>query len=248
MKWFAFPAALLAVSLVWSADLPSGESLIQRGIEKEGGANAMDRAQTVIMTGTVEVVGRNIMGPFEIDQQGEKSYTKIDLPGIGKIEEGFDGATAWESNLLQGTRIKEGDELEATRRASRVSILGDWKDYYKSAITKGESDVNGKPAWQVEMTPTKGHGVEEFYFDRDSGLLVKMTQTMPTAFGDIPVDMTLGDYRPVDGIQTPFLMSQSAMGQNMALHVSKVTYAAKIPSATFDLPPAVKELLAKKKP
>ncbi|HVW07122.1 MAG TPA: hypothetical protein VHC90_00990 [Bryobacteraceae bacterium] len=248
MKWFALPAALLAVSLVWSADVPSGETLIQRCIDKEGGAKAMDRAQTVVMSGTVEIVGRNIAGPFEIDQQGEKSYTKVDLPGIGKVEEGFDGTTAWESNLLQGTRIKEGDELEATRRASRVSILGDWKDYYKSAITKGEADVNGKPAWQVEMTPTKGSSVEEFYFDRESGLLVKMTQTLPTSLGDIPVEMGLGDYRPIDGILTPFTMSQSAMGQNMAFHIDKVSYSAKIPSATFDLPPAVKELMAKKKP
>ncbi|HXE63571.1 MAG TPA: hypothetical protein VN519_08520 [Bryobacteraceae bacterium] len=248
MKWFAFTAALLAISLVWAADFPSGESLIQRCIAKEGGAGAMDRAQSTVMTGMVEVVGRNITGPFEIDQQGEKSYTKLELPGIGKIEEGFDGAVAWESNLLQGTRIKEGDELEATRRASRVSILGDWKDYYKSAITKGSSDVNGKPAWEVEMTPTKGHGVEEFYFDKASGLLVRMTQTMPTSFGDIPIEMTLDDYRPVDGILTPFVMNQSAMGQNMALHIEKVTYNAKIVPATFDLPPAVKELVAKKKP
>jgi hypothetical protein len=248
MKWFALPAALLTVSLLWSADFPSAESLIRRCIEKEGGAAAMERSQTAIMTGTVEVIGRNISGAFEISQQGEKSYTKLDLPGIGKIEEGFDGTVAWEANLLQGTRLKEGDELEATRRASRISMLGDWKEYYKSATTKAEADVNGKPAWQVEMIPTKGHGAEQFYFDKDSGLLVKMTQTMPTGFGDIPVELTLGDYRPVDGILTPFLMNQSAMGQNMALHIEKVTYNAKIPPATFDLPPAVKELLAKKKP
>jgi hypothetical protein len=214
----------------------------------EGGAQAVERAQTAVMTGSVEVIGRNISGPLEMYQQGEKSYTKIDLPGIGKIEEGFDGAVAWESNLLQGTRIKEGDELEAARRASRASVLGDWEEYYKSAVTKGEASVSGKPAWQVEMTPTKGHGVEEFYFDRESGLLVKMTQILPTALGDIPVEMVLSDYRAVDGIQTPFLMNQSAMGQNMALHIDKASYNTKIPAGTFDLPPAVRELAAKKKP
>jgi hypothetical protein len=248
MKWIALPAALLAVSLVLSAQVPSGESLIERCIEQEGGAQAMERAQNAIMTGSVEVIGRNIAGPLEIYQQGEKSYTKIELPGIGKIEEGFDGVVAWESNLLQGTRLKEGDELEATRRATRMSMLGDWKEYYKSAVTKGEADVNGKPAWQVEMTPSKGRGLEEFYFDRESGLLVKMTQTMPTSFGDIPVEMILSDYRPVEGIQTPFLMNQSAMGQKMALRIEKVTYNAEMPAGIFDLPPAVKALVAKKKP
>jgi len=98
------------------------------------------------------------------------------------------------------------------------------------------------------MTPSKGSGMEQFFFDRDSGLLVKMTQTLPTALGDIPVEMTMGDYRDVDGIQTPFLMTQSAMSQNMAMHIDKVAYNAKIPEGRFDLPPAVKAIAAKKKP
>jgi hypothetical protein len=85
-------------SLVPAADLPSGESLIRRSIEREGGAEAVDRAQTAIMTGTVEILGHNISGPLAIYQQGEQSYTEIELPGIGKVEEGFDGTVAWENS------------------------------------------------------------------------------------------------------------------------------------------------------
>lgn len=236
------------VSLIFAADLPSGESLIERCIQSEGGATAIERAQTAIMTGTVEIVGRNISGPLEMDQDGDKSYTGIDLPGIGKVEEGFDGQVAWEMNLLQGARVKDGEELEAARRASRISVLGNWKDYYKSAVTQGAEDVGGKPAWNVVMTPTQGTSVEHFFFDRDSGLLVRMTQTLPTSMGDIPVEMSLGEYRAVDGIQTPFLMQQSAMGQNMAMHIEKVIYNAKIPAGRFDLPAEVKAIVAKKKP
>jgi hypothetical protein len=97
------------------------------------------------------------------------------------------------------------------------------------------------------MTPIEGKGVEQFFFDRDTGLLVKMTQTLPTALGDIPVEMTMGDYREVDGIKTPFLMTQTAMGQNMAMHIDKVDYKTKIPESRFDLPPAIRAILAKKK-
>ncbi len=106
--------------------------------------------------------------------------------------------------------------------------------------------MNGKPAWKVDMTPSQGNGVERVFFDRDSGLPVKMTQTLPTSMGDIPVEMTMGDYREVDGVQTPFLMTQSAMGQNMAMHIDKVVYNAKIPAGKFDLPEQVKALLKKK--
>ena len=155
---------------------------------------------------------------------------------------------AWESNVLQGPRVKEGEELEAAKRASRMSVLGAWKDYYKSAVTVGTETVGGKPAWKVDMTPTHGTSVEQFYFEQDSGLLVKMAQTLPTAMGNIPVEMTIGDYRDVDGIQTPFSMTQSAMSQNMALHIEKVTYNVEMPAGRFDLPPDVKAIVAKKKP
>jgi hypothetical protein len=233
------------VSLVCAADLPSGESLIERCIQSEGGAKAIARAQTATMTGTVEITGHNIAGPLELDQDGDKSYTQIELPGIGKVEEGFDGVVAWEMNLLQGARVKDGEELAAAKRASRISVLSNWKEYYKSAVTQGAENVGGKPAWNVVMTPAEGHSVEHFYFDRDSGLLVKMTQTLPTSMGDVPVEMNLGDYRAVDGIQTPFLMTQSAMGQNMAMHIEKVVYNAKIPAGKFDLPAEVKALVKK---
>ena len=247
MKLVAFLLASLGTaSLVFAADLPSGESLIQRCIEREGGAKAVERAQSAVMTGTVELVGHNISGPLEIYQQGDKAYTVIELPGIGKVEEGFDGEVAWEANILQGARVKDGEELEAAKRASRMSVLGSWKDYYKTAVTVSSEDVSGKPTWKVDMTPKKG-SVEQFFFDKESGLLVKIMQTLATALGEIPVEMTIGDYRVVDGIQTPFLMTQSAMSQNMAMHIDKVAYNEAIPASRFELPAAVKAIAEKKK-
>jgi hypothetical protein len=238
---------LAFTAIAHAADVPSGESLIQRCIQKEGGEKAIQRAQTAVMTGTVELIGHNISGPLQIYQDGDKSYMEIELAGIGKIEEGFDGTVAWESNILQGPRVKEGEELEAAKRSARISVLGNWTDYYKSATTEGSEDVNGKPAWKVNMAPKDGSSSEQFYFDRDSGLLIKMTQTLPTAMGNIPVEMTMGDYRNVDGILTPFLMTQAAIGQNMALHIEKASYATKIPANRFALPPDVKAIADKKK-
>lgn len=254
MRIGAFPlvmvawCSLAAPLYVCASDMPSGESLIARSIASEGGEKALAKTERTIMTGTVELIGHNnISGPLEIYQAAGKAYTVLELPGIGKIEEGFDGQVAWESNVLSGPRIKDKEELEATKRSSQVSVLADWKDFYKAAVTVGLEDVNGKPAWKVAMTPTEG-GQEYMYFDRDSGLLVKLAQTLPSALGDIPVEMIFEEYREVDGVKTPFLISQLAMGQNMAMRIEKVTYNADIPASRFDLPADVKALGAKQKP
>ena len=50
--------------------------------------------------------------------QAQQTLVQPKLAGIGRIEEGFDGEVAWESNMLQGPRVKEGDELEGR--------IGEW--------------------------------------------------------------------------------------------------------------------------
>jgi len=247
-RYFALllAAAALPGGASGAADLPSGEELLARCIQRSGGAERLASAKGVEMTGTVEMVGRNISGSILINEQGEKSYSAIEFPGIGKIEEGYDGSVAWESSAIQGTRIKEGDEKAAVERSSSFRVLMHWKDYYSAIRTVGSEDVGGKPAWKVEMTPKQGK-VETFYFDRDSGLLARMDQTVPSPLGEIPTEMDLADYRAVDGVQTPFSMTQKVVGQTIAIRLDKVTYNANIAPGRFNLPAAVKELLNKKK-
>ena len=69
------------------------------------------------------------------------------------------------------------------------------------------SQLESGAAWKVEMTPKTGH-VETMYFDKTSGLLVRMATIMTTPLGDIPADMIFSDYRLLNGIQTPFAMTQ----------------------------------------
>jgi hypothetical protein len=241
-----FLSAFLLAPLLFAADLPSADKLLQLSLERSGGAQAIAKAKNAVMTGTVEMAGHNITGPVQLYQDGSKSYTVIDLPGIGKVEEGFDGETAWEMNALQGARIKDGEEKANIERSSKISVLSSWRDYYKQAKTIGSEDVEGKPAWKVEMTPKEGKP-ETFYFDKDTMLLVRTTATIATPLGEIPVDALMADYRVVDGIKTPFTMTQKAMSQVIVMKFDKVQYNAPIAADRFDLPPAVKALAAKRK-
>jgi hypothetical protein len=241
-------AFLLCGSLALAADPPSGDSLMELALARGGGAEAYARAKNVVMTGTVDMAGHAITGPISIYQQGDKSYSVIELPGVGKVEEGFDGETAWEMSALQGARIKDGAEKATAQRASKLTLLSSWRDYYSSARTLGAEDLDGKPVWKVELTPkAKDDRPEVFYFDQKTVLLVRETQTLSTAMGDIPVDASFSDYRAVDGIQTPFSMVQKAMGQSINMHFDKVTYNAGIAPDRFALPAAVQALVDKRK-
>lgn len=236
----------VAAALAPAADMPTGASLLDGYIQKTGGAQAYANAKNTVMTGTVTVTAANISGNVSIYEEGEKSYTSIDIAGIGKIEEGFDGQTAWENSVLQGPRILQGDEKIEIERSSKLALISNWREVYKDARTIGLEDVDGKPAWKVEMTPTEGRP-ETFFFDRDSGLLVRISAVHATQLGDITSDAVMSDFRPVSGILTPFTLTEDAMNQHMVMRFTNIAYNVALPKDRFDLPEAVKALAAKKK-
>jgi hypothetical protein len=241
---FAILAFLAPMGL--AADLPAGEDLIQRFIDSSGGTEAYARTKNVEMTGTVELAGRNLGGKVSIVEAGEKTRTTMELAGIGRIEQGFDGETAWENSALQGPRVLEGEEKNAMKHASTFALMTSWRDEYKSVKTVGEEDVEGKAAWKVEMTPKEGKP-EIFYFDKSSGLLIRISATVSTPLGEIPTDVIISDYRKQEGMQTPFSLTQSAMGQTIAMKFTRIVYNGSLAKDVFDLPEPVKAVLAKKK-
>lgn len=248
MRLLTRSGALLtfAVSLALAGDMPTGDSLLQRYVDRSGGAEAYAKAKNMSMTGTVEIEGRNISGEVTIFEEGEKSWTAMEFAGIGKIEEGFDGETAWENSALQGPRILEGEEKITAKRAATLALITTWRDVYKEARTTGSEDVNGKPAWKVEMTPKEGRP-ETFYFDRDSGLLVRTSAVLSSPLGEISTQATMSDFRMVQGILTPFAMTENAMSQSIVMKFNKIAYNVTIPAERFALPAEVKALLEKKK-
>lgn len=229
--------------LAFGADIPTGEALMEKAAAKIGSKAALAKAKSIMMSGTVSVEGRNMTGPVAVWQEAGKSVTSIEFPGVGKVEEGFDGTVAWEMNALQGARIKTGEERAAAIRAGRLNLVASWREDYKSALNLGEATVEGKPTWKVELIPNEGRP-ETFYFDKESGLPVRVSQILVSPLGEINVDMLVSDYREVDGIQTAFMIKQQAAGQVMVMRFTKITYSEPIPAGRFDLPAAVKAILA----
>jgi hypothetical protein len=241
-----FVILLAVASAALAADPPTGESLMQRFIDRSGGADAWANAKNIEMTGTVAIVGRNIRGSVIIVEQGEKSYTAMELPGVGKLEECFDGENAWQMSAIEGPRILDGDEKRSIETASSLGLMTSWRTIYKSAHTSGQEEINGHTAWKVDMTPNDGKP-ETYSFDGDSGLLLRISMVLSTPLGDIPTRVTMSDYQTVNGIQMPSTVTQEAVNQVISMHFDRIVFNATLPPDRFDPPPDVKALIEKRK-
>ncbi len=175
----------------------------------------------------------------------DKEYTVVEFAGMGKAEDGFNGQVAWSIHPGEGPKIKEGDERAVAMRTAALHAETRWKDFYKTAELAGTEDVGGKPCYKVILTPNEG-GAETRFFDKSSGLLVKVTLPVTTPDGKANVETTLADYRDEGGILIPHTINEKLPNFEILIKVASVKYNADIPSSRYDLPDEIKAMATKK--
>ena len=90
------------------------------------------------------------------------------------------------------------------------------------------------------MTPAEGQPVIGYY-QKKSGLQVKLTTVANTQMGDIPVEMIASDYKDFGGILEPTKVIQKAGPQEFTMTLERVEVNPAIPPETFALPAEVRE-------
>lgn len=244
----AFLTAFSAFSVIAFADdaLPPAQTIIDRFIQVTGGRAAYEKRTSEIMKGTVEMGAQNIKGTVtRYSQPPDKSYTLMELDGVGKIEEGAAGGVVWENNPMTGPRVKSGDEKAQGLRDAVFNGQLNWQKMFSKAETVGVETVNGEPCYKVLFTPIDGKP-ETTYYEKKSGLAVKTTTVASSPMGEFPVEEDLSDYKSFDGVMVPTKMVQKVAGQEFVITVQTVTANQPIPEDRFNPPPEIKTLLDKK--
>jgi hypothetical protein len=239
--------ALVALSAGAGETLPKAEAVLDKYVEASGGKEAFLKLKNRVGKGKFSAPVAGIEGDVTIAQAApDKLHVTLNLPGAGKIEEGVSDGVAWEKSVLTGTKIKKGNaKASALRNADFYSELN-WRKLYKKAETTGEAQVDGKPAYKVDLTTPEGKVVTGYY-DKKSGLLVKKTLEVETDQGDIKSDIYLTDYKKVDGIMVPHKAKHEGGPLVINIELTSIEHNVDIPAERFALPPDVRKLLAKQK-
>jgi len=247
-----FQAAVIVAAFVSSIAaaapaeaLPKADVILDKYVEATGGKSAYEKVHTEKWTGTFEFVGKGVKGAVTAYRsEPNKSVTLVELEGIGNMQDGTDGETAWTLSSLQGPRIKQGDERAVTMREALLRAPVEWRKLYKNAETTGVENVDDQACYKVVLTPNEGKP-ETRYFDKKSNLLIKLTMQLASPMGDIPTETVLSDYKEQNGLTAPRKVHQKALGQEFLITINQVEYNVDMPKDRFDLPAEIKALAAK---
>jgi len=237
---------LVCAAAAFAADpLPSAESVLDRYVQVTGGKQAYEKRKSEIAHGTVEFAAIGIKGSMtRYAAEPDKYYTSMEIEGLGKVEMGVNGAVAWENSALLGPRVKTGlERAEAIREGSMNSTLN-WRKLYPKVENAGIESIDGEDCYKVIMTPAEGQPMIGYY-QKKSGLQVKITTISTTQMGDIHVELIASDYKNFGGILEPAKVIQKAGPQEFTMTLDSVEVNPAIPPAQFALPAEVRKLVDK---
>lgn len=246
-------AAALAISLLSAIPgearaqgaLPPAKELIAKAAAATNTAAVMAKHTSVRTKGRFEMPAQGVSGDLEIAQaRPNRSMMRINLTGIGLIENGFDGTTAWQLNPLQGPRVLTGREFDAIREESAFGASSRQGPNVASAETVERAQMNGEPCYKVKVTWKSGRETLDCY-SVASGFLVATISKQESPMGTMEVTNLVSDYKDFGGQKIATRLTQQAMGQEQVLVITTVDYDA-APDSTFVMPAAIKALVEKK--
>ena len=89
---------------------------------------------------------------------------------------------------------------------------------------------------QVLRGRTPDHPPVTFYFDQQSGLLLRILRYAETPLGNNPMQIDYSDYRDVDGVKVPFKWTVSRTGNHFTIQIDKTTQNVPVDDAKFSKP------------
>lgn len=237
--------ALAGAALAQSKDLPKAEEIIEKYIEATGGRAAYEKIKNRVTRATIEIPAQGLKGNITLTE-GPPNLQRVvmNIEGIGKIENGFDGQVAYETSQMRGPRLMEGDEKAAAARQSVFNLALHLKDVYPSIKVIGEEVLDKRPTWKLELTPKDGKP-EYWYFDKETGLHMRMDMKAMTQMGELDSQSMMSEYRRVDGLMLPHQTNQKISTLEQIIRVESVAHNTELPKDAFDAPKDVKELVAK---
>jgi len=239
-------AAALALAPPGRADERSQAlTVVEAAIQAHGGAEALARTQTVVRqsAGQMTVAGQDVVFACEYTARLPQRWRRHEVLRVGDqalhVLVVVNGDRGWQSSggavtTIAPERLKELREDAYAQWLTTLLPLK--KESSLQLVPLPETKVNGEPAVGVKVS-SKDHADVKLYFDRKTGLLVKMERQTMEAGLPVAREEIYEGYKEFDGVKLPTRVVQ-AVGGKKVLEITEASYRfpERIEEATFAKP------------
>jgi hypothetical protein len=188
-----------------AAGVPTPMQVLDRYLQAIGGAEKAAGLTSIAATGKVVAFGSfGGGGNFEYFAQAPDKRAMLSHLPDGESNRTFDGRAGWFAIPLAVVPKYPltGGELDGARLDAQLSFPAEIAHSLTGLRVGPVTELNGKEVYLLQGNGLRG-SFASLYFDRESGLLVRIIRYTPSKIGKVPTQVDYADYRDVNGIKFP---------------------------------------------
>jgi hypothetical protein len=221
---------------------PSADQVLDKYIQASGGASRLASVTSFIAKGTSGGYGpEGDKRPVEIFAKAPAQRTTIIHTLDGDSTTTYDGSSGWFAAPHRPVSVLglSGGELDGAKLDAALSFPAQIKQTFGDWRVGAATTLNDRPVQVVQGT-TPGRTLATLYFDRESGLLVRLVRFAASRVGRLPTQIDFADYRDVSGIKMPFRWTVTWLSGVDTFELTDVQPNVPIDAAKFarPVPPA----------
>ena len=142
----------------------------------------------------------------------------------------YDGVRGTKSGA-EGTKELVDTDLEDARQSAYMFPEMFYGELDYKATLNGVVDIEGRKCYRIFVQKASG-GIFTEYYDKETGLKTRRTETQASEEGNFSVTTDFSDYKAVEGIQMPHAIHQNA-GLDMHFTAKSIEVNKPIPATVF---------------
>jgi hypothetical protein len=219
---------------------PSADQLFDKYIHAVGGAASIDKIASRVMKGTITFGDKNV--PIDIyskDPDERISFTH--LPD-GDSVTAFNGHDGWLGFPGRPSRDMHGPDVDGASIDADLHFATHLKAMFSKAEVRGAEKIDDEKgdARDVYLVVGTRDGKPplRLYFDRQTGLLLRLIRYGESPLGRLPTQIDYTDYRDSGGVKIPFRWTLARPGGRFTIQVNDAQVNVPVDDAKFIRPPA----------
>jgi hypothetical protein len=219
------------------ASLPSGAPVFDKYIQAIGGAATLVKVSNRVEKGNA-VMPQGPPIPIDIYTKAPDERVSVMHMQKGDSTTAYNGKAGW--IYFPGRPLREMSP--ADQQAAKLDAEAFYPVQLEHEFTElkldDHSEKVGDRETNVVLGLAKGQPPVKLYFEKDSGLLVRMVHYADTPLGLNPTQVDFADYREVAGVKTPYRWTIARPSGSFTIQIEDVKENVSIDDAQFTEPAA----------
>lgn len=216
-------------------NMPTAEEVIDHYIQAVGGVVAIGQITSREESGTATSNGQSVR--FEIFSRNPDEQVLVRHLPAGDSITVFNGHEGWSSMPGRPLREMQAADLYAAQIDADLQFPLHIKRLFADLRVGCPEKIGDREVYVVSGTREEQPPVK-LYFDEQSGLLVRLARYAQSPLGRVPTQVDFGDYRNVEGVETPFRWAVTQPGESSTMQMEHIQQNVPIDEAKFAKPAA----------